>query len=120
MEAVGSRNPVFDQAEVSRMVKDGVQKLTEMQLADGGWGWFSGWGEQSEPHTTAVVDARAGNRPRERCRTAAGRFGSRQRLAKELSGSAGAVAEKRRPARTGRTDLPNAPPTIWMRSCSWC
>ncbi len=37
------------------MVKDGVQKLTEMQLADGGWGWFSGWGEQSEPHTTAVV-----------------------------------------------------------------
>ncbi|HEY6563186.1 MAG TPA: alpha-2-macroglobulin, partial [Pirellulaceae bacterium] len=22
---------------------------------DGGWGWFSGWGEQSWPHTTAVV-----------------------------------------------------------------
>ena len=48
-------NPVFDQAEVSRMVKDGVQALAEMQLADGGWGWFSGWGEQSFPHTTAVV-----------------------------------------------------------------
>ena len=26
-----------------------------MQLSDGGWGWFSGWGEQSFPHTTAVV-----------------------------------------------------------------
>jgi alpha-2-macroglobulin len=26
-----------------------------MQLSDGGWGWFSGFGEQSWPHTTAVV-----------------------------------------------------------------
>jgi hypothetical protein len=26
-----------------------------MQLADGGWGWFSGFGEHSWPHTTAVV-----------------------------------------------------------------
>ena len=26
-----------------------------MQLGDGGWGWFSGFGEQSYPHTTAVV-----------------------------------------------------------------
>jgi alpha-2-macroglobulin len=49
------RNPVFDQAEVASMVKDGVAKLTAMQLNDGGWGWFSGWGEQSWPHTTAVV-----------------------------------------------------------------
>lgn len=49
------RNPVFDQEEVRRMVRDGVQRLTEMQLTDGGWGWFSGWGEHSTPHTTAVV-----------------------------------------------------------------
>ena len=28
---------------------------TAMQLGDGGWGWFSGWGEQSWPHTTATV-----------------------------------------------------------------
>ena len=49
------RNPVFDEDEVTRMVKDGVQRLTEMQLSDGGWGWFSGWGEQSYPHTTAIV-----------------------------------------------------------------
>ncbi|MFH1922050.1 MAG: alpha-2-macroglobulin family protein, partial [Planctomycetota bacterium] len=49
------RNPVFDQEEVRRMVKDGVKRLTEMQLTDGGWGWFSGWGEHSTPHTTAHV-----------------------------------------------------------------
>jgi len=49
------RNPVFDEAEVRRMVKDGVKRLTEMQLSDGGWGWFSGWGEHSTPHTTAYV-----------------------------------------------------------------
>ncbi|HUE12595.1 MAG TPA: MG2 domain-containing protein, partial [Planctomycetaceae bacterium] len=48
-------NPVFDNAEVARLVKKGLQALTEMQLADGGWGWFSGWGEQSEPHMTAQV-----------------------------------------------------------------
>jgi hypothetical protein len=48
------RNPVFD-AEVRDMVKAGVNRLTEMQLSDGGWGWFSGWGERSWPHTTAVV-----------------------------------------------------------------
>jgi uncharacterized protein YfaS (alpha-2-macroglobulin family) len=49
------KNPVFDEAEVARMVKQGVKDLTAMQLSDGGWGWFSGWGEHSYPHTTAVV-----------------------------------------------------------------
>lgn len=49
------RNPVFDTDEVQSMVKSGVKTLTEMQVADGGWGWFSGWGERSYPHTTALV-----------------------------------------------------------------
>ncbi|HUG70455.1 MAG TPA: alpha-2-macroglobulin family protein, partial [Pirellulaceae bacterium] len=49
------RNPVFERAELERMVKEGVTKLTNMQLSDGGWGWFSGFGERSYPHTTAVV-----------------------------------------------------------------
>lgn len=49
------RNPVFEQEELDRMVKEGLTALTNMQLADGGWGWFSGWSEQSWPHTTAVV-----------------------------------------------------------------
>src|SRR5690606_27128895 len=48
-------NPVFDEEEVNRMVRDGVTRLTNMQLSDGGWGWFSGHGEWSSPHTTAVV-----------------------------------------------------------------
>ena len=49
------RNPVFDNDEVTRMVKSGVERLEQMQLSDGGWGWFSGVGEQSYPHTTATV-----------------------------------------------------------------
>ncbi len=48
-------NPVFDEAELTRIVKAGVNRLQEMQLSDGGWGWFSGWGEQSSAHTTATV-----------------------------------------------------------------
>jgi alpha-2-macroglobulin len=46
---------VFDEDEVRKMVKEGVDRLTEMQLSDGGWGWFTGWGECSSPHTTAYV-----------------------------------------------------------------
>ncbi|MBI1310729.1 alpha-2-macroglobulin [bacterium] len=49
------RNPVFDEVQVTRMVKSGVERLTSMQNSDGGWGWFSGFGEHSYPHTTAVV-----------------------------------------------------------------
>jgi uncharacterized protein YfaS (alpha-2-macroglobulin family) len=49
------RNPVFDEAEVRQMTVAGVQALAGMQLSDGGWGWFSGYGEHSTPHTTAVV-----------------------------------------------------------------
>ena len=48
-------NPVFSDAELTTIVNAGVNRLTEMQLADGGWGWFSGFGEQSSAHTTATV-----------------------------------------------------------------
>lgn len=48
-------SPVFDEAKVAEMVNAGIDRLTEMQLSDGGWGWFSGWGERSMPHTTAYV-----------------------------------------------------------------
>src|SRR6185437_8296041 len=34
------RNPVFDKDEVVRMVRAGVANLSNMQLSDGGWGWF--------------------------------------------------------------------------------
>ncbi|MBJ7431433.1 MAG: hypothetical protein JHC56_08865, partial [Gemmataceae bacterium] len=50
-----NRNPVFDPEEVKTMTKDGIKALQNMQLADGGWGWFSGFGEYSYPHTTAIV-----------------------------------------------------------------
>ena len=49
------RNPVFDPEELSQMVKTGFDKLAAMQNSDGGWGWFSGYGEHSYSHTTAVV-----------------------------------------------------------------
>jgi alpha-2-macroglobulin len=50
-----SHNPVFDQAQVDKMAAAGIQRLADMQLADGGWGWFSGFGEHASPHTTALV-----------------------------------------------------------------
>ena len=37
------------------MIRKGLKDLTAMQCSDGGWGWFSGWGEHSWPHTTALV-----------------------------------------------------------------
>ncbi len=49
------REPVFDEATVLDMTKEGLRALGSMQLADGGWGWFSGRGEESYPHTTAFV-----------------------------------------------------------------
>ncbi len=48
-------NPVFSEEELSKIVKAGLERLNEMQLGDGGWGWFSGYGERSSAHTTAVV-----------------------------------------------------------------
>jgi uncharacterized protein YfaS (alpha-2-macroglobulin family) len=49
------RNPVFEEDTVKDMAEKGVAHLLAMQCSDGGWGWFSGWGEHSYPHTTAVV-----------------------------------------------------------------
>ena len=49
------QNPVFDELEMEKMAAAGVDKLMSMQNSDGGWGWFSGYGETSYPHTTAVV-----------------------------------------------------------------
>ncbi|QGJ68906.1 Alpha-2-macroglobulin [Planctomycetales bacterium 10988] len=48
-------NPVFDQKELDIIVKTGVNRLLEMQLSDGGWGWFYGSGEHSDAHLTALV-----------------------------------------------------------------
>ncbi|MGK0188984.1 MAG: hypothetical protein ACI9R3_004800 [Verrucomicrobiales bacterium] len=49
------REPVFDEKEAAELAKDGLEKLTNMQNTDGGWGWFSGSEESSYPHTTCIV-----------------------------------------------------------------
>lgn len=49
------RNPVFDPEELKNVVDAGLRRLTDMQLDDGGWGWFSGSGARSSAHTTAIV-----------------------------------------------------------------
>ncbi len=48
-------NPVFDEKKVRDMIRAGVERLQQMQCEDGGWGWFSGYGEHSTPHLTAQV-----------------------------------------------------------------
>lgn len=48
-------NAVFDEAEVAKMSRAGIQRLADMQLSNGGWGWFSGYGEVASAHTTALV-----------------------------------------------------------------
>lgn len=50
-----AENPVFDEAQLADMVRSGITRLESMQNRDGGWGWFSGFGEASYPHTTCVV-----------------------------------------------------------------
>ncbi len=47
--------PVFSEKALLGIVAEGLAALTQMQCNDGGWGWFSGWGESSSPHLTAVV-----------------------------------------------------------------
>lgn len=49
------REAVYDAAVVEDMLKTGLRRLADMQISDGGWGWFGGAREQSFPHTTAVV-----------------------------------------------------------------
>ncbi|MGL4944105.1 MAG: alpha-2-macroglobulin family protein [Thermoguttaceae bacterium] len=49
------KNPVYSVSEVEKMSADGVKRLSQMQLGDGGFGWFSGYGEHSSPHLTALV-----------------------------------------------------------------
>lgn len=46
---------VFDEAELAKRSAEGFKRLADMQLSDGGWGWFSGYGEFASPHTTALV-----------------------------------------------------------------
>lgn len=49
-----AKQPVFDEDEVKKMAKAGLDRLSAMRGGDGGWGWFPG-GRESSPHITAIV-----------------------------------------------------------------
>lgn len=48
------REAVFDEEEVMKMARSGLNRLESMRNPDGGWGWFPG-GRESSPHITASV-----------------------------------------------------------------
>ena len=85
------------------MVKAGVERLTEMQCSDGGWGWFSGWGEYSSPHTTAQVVHGLWLAKQNDVALVPGVLGTRRRVAQTLPGRAGPMDQERRRSRTSRT-----------------
>ena len=41
--------------KLRKMAAAGMQRLRDMQFSNGGWGWFSGYGEYASAHTTALV-----------------------------------------------------------------
>lgn len=48
-----NQSPVFDSAELDKMVAAGLQRITNFQNPDGGWGWWSN--DQSSAFQTAYV-----------------------------------------------------------------
>lgn len=46
---------VFDDDELARMTARGLAALAALQGADGGWGWYPGLGESSDPLMTALA-----------------------------------------------------------------
>ena len=80
------KNPVFDQGEVKTMVKASLERLTAMQCSDGGWGWFSGWGEHSLASHDRAGGPRPTDRPGQRRGPRARRAGARRAVAGRLPG----------------------------------
>ncbi len=48
-------NPIFDQKEVDKMTRNGLNRLYGMQRGDGGWGWWPGSSESDEYMSAYVV-----------------------------------------------------------------
>jgi hypothetical protein len=48
-----SDSPIFDEAELNRMVGKGLERITDMQRGDGGWGWWRD--DESSPYLTCYV-----------------------------------------------------------------
>jgi uncharacterized protein YfaS (alpha-2-macroglobulin family) len=47
------KNPVYDQAELRKIIAAGVKRLGDFQQPDGGWGWWKN--DSSNPYLTAYV-----------------------------------------------------------------
>ncbi|PQV64468.1 hypothetical protein B1R32_105150 [Abditibacterium utsteinense] len=50
-----SNNPIFDQSEIDKMTREGLNRLYAMQRGDGGWGWWPGSAESDEYMSAYVV-----------------------------------------------------------------
>ena len=109
-------NPVFDQAEVAKMAAAGIQRLADMQLSDGGWGWFSGYGERASAHTTALVVHGLQVARRNDLATARRGCSNGASPGSRLPGQAGPVARERREPGQARS---RRPPTTSTRWSSW-
>ena len=48
-------NPIFDQNEIDKMTREGLNRLYAMQRGDGGWGWWNGSGSSDEYMSAYVV-----------------------------------------------------------------
>ncbi|MFN4151268.1 MAG: alpha-2-macroglobulin family protein, partial [Candidatus Sericytochromatia bacterium] len=46
-------NPVYDENEINKMVKSGLNRLYKFQNSDGGFGWWSGF--ESDPYMSTYV-----------------------------------------------------------------
>ncbi|NLZ60103.1 MAG: hypothetical protein GX901_05500 [Lentisphaerae bacterium] len=46
---------VYDEQRLQALLQKGLRDLLSMRCADGGWGWFSGWGERSSAHLSAQI-----------------------------------------------------------------
>ncbi|OGV31021.1 MAG: hypothetical protein A2020_00095 [Lentisphaerae bacterium GWF2_45_14] len=51
---ITSACPELDEERLSNIVETGMKKLMDMQLPDGGWGWFPG-GRKFSAHLTSIV-----------------------------------------------------------------
>ncbi|HEX8551621.1 MAG TPA: MG2 domain-containing protein [Abditibacteriaceae bacterium] len=54
-DATRAKNPVYDEALLRRMTRDGLKRLQQMQRSDGGWGWWPDSPESDTAMTAYVV-----------------------------------------------------------------
>ena len=116
----GTGNPVFDIDEVRRMVKNGVERLTEMQCSDGGWGWFSGWASarRRTPPRSSSTGCKSPSRttsPWCPARSNAASSGLRT-----IRTSRSNCSRTRRSRTNPRGSIGNSGPTTSTPSSTWC